>query len=207
MYCSEAARSVWRNTSPTCGGRPFGSMTAALDGHWRSRSCCFSMLAAISGYIGNPSRASRIAARSDLAEAHRAVALQRRDPGVGRRRHDDAQDAERDLAAVLAHEELGVERARPGAEPGDRHDLALLGVVDHDRRDAGEIDEVDLQDAERDPGRDAGIDRVAAGLQYLEPGGGGEVMPGGDGVRGDGDGRAMGVAHGGCSRDGLSRRA
>ncbi len=97
---------------------------------------------------------------------------------------------------MLAHEELGVERARPSAEPGDRDDLALLGVVDHDRRDAGEIDEVDLQDAERDPGRDAGIDRVAAGLQDLEPGGGGEVMPGGDGVRCDGDCRAMGVAHG-----------
>src|SRR4029079_6013438 len=103
------------------------------------------------------------------------------DPGVGRRRNDDTQDAERDLAAVLAHEKLGVERAWPGAEPGDRHGFALLGVVDHDRRDPGEIDEVDLQYAERDPGRDAGVDRVATGLQDLEPGSGGEGMPGGGG--------------------------
>ena len=37
----------------------------------------------------------------DLAEAHRAEALERGDPGIGRRRHHRAQDALRDLAAVV----------------------------------------------------------------------------------------------------------
>ena len=45
--------------------------------------------------------------RGHLAEAHGAPALQRLDPGVGRRRHDRAQQAARDLAAVPLHEIVG----------------------------------------------------------------------------------------------------
>ena len=40
-------------------------------------------------------------------------------------------------------------------------------------------------------GRTPGVDRVAAGLQNLEPGGRGEVMAGGDRVAGHGDRRAV----------------
>ena len=54
------------------------------------------------------------------------------------------------------------------------------------------IDEIALQHAERDAGGDPGIDRVAACLQDVESGGRGQVMPGRDGVAGDGDGRSMG---------------
>ena len=92
---------------------------------------------------------------------------------------------------MLAHEQLGVERLRPGPEPGDRHDLAAVGEIDHDRRDAGDIDEIALQHAERDAGGAAGIDRVAAGFEDRKPGGGGEIVAGGDGVAGHGDGRAV----------------
>ena len=101
---------------------------------------------------------------------------------------------------MLALEQLGVERLRPGPEPGDCHDLARLGMVDQDRRDAGAIDEVALHDAERDAGGDPGIDRIAASLQDVEPGRRGQIMPGGDGVARDGDRRPMrdlvGCGHG-----------
>ena len=62
MYCSEAPRSVWRKMSPAFGGLPPGRYTAAEDGQEACRSACFSRLAAISGYIGKPSLASRAAA-------------------------------------------------------------------------------------------------------------------------------------------------
>ena len=91
-----------------------------------------------------------------------------------------------------AHEQLGIERLRPGAEPGDRLDFALLGVINHDRRDAGKIDQIDLQDAERDAGGDPGIDRVAARLQDVETGRRGEVMASRDRMPGHRDRRAMG---------------
>jgi hypothetical protein len=41
--------------------------------------------------------------RRDLAKGHRAPALERGDPSVGRGGDDGAQHAFRDLAAVLAH--------------------------------------------------------------------------------------------------------
>ena len=128
----------------------------------------------------------------DLAKAHRAVAPQCGDPGIGRGRDDGAQHAERDLAAMLAHKKFGVERLWPSAEPGDGDDFALFGVIDHDRRDAGKIDQVDLQDAERDAGGDPGIDRVAARLQDVETGRRGEVMASRDRMPGHRDRRAMG---------------
>ena len=92
---------------------------------------------------------------------------------------------------MLAHKEFGVERLGPGAEPGDGDDLTLLGEVDHDRRHPGDIDQIALQHAERQAGRTPGVDRVAAGLQNVEPGGRGEVMAGGDRVAGHGDRRAV----------------
>ena len=129
--------------------------------------------------------------RRDLAKAHRAVAPERGDPGVGCGRNHGAHDPLGDLAAVLAHEQLGVERLGPGAEPGDRDHLAARGVIDHDRRHPGDIDQIALQDAERDPGRAAGVDRVAARFEDRKPGGGGEVVAGRDGVAGHRDGRAV----------------
>ena len=93
---------------------------------------------------------------------------------------------------MLAHEELGIERLRPRTEASDRHDLLFVGEIDHDRRDAGDIDQIALQDAERDPGGAARIDRVAARLQNVEPGGRREIMARRDGVLRHGDGRPMG---------------
>ncbi len=100
---------------------------------------------------------------------------------------------------MLALKELRIERLWPGAEAGDRHDLLFVGEVDHDRRDTGDIDEIALQDAERDPGGAARIDRVAARLQDVEAGGRRQIMARRDGVPGDGDGRPMGccLGHGG----------
>ena len=92
---------------------------------------------------------------------------------------------------MLAHEQLRVEGLWPGAEPSDRHDLLFVGEIDHDRRDTGHIDEIALQDAERDAGGAAGIDRVAAGLQNVEARGRREVMARRYRVPGHGDRRAM----------------
>ena len=93
---------------------------------------------------------------------------------------------------MLAHEQFGVERFRPSAEPFNSHDLAALGVVDHDRRDAGDVDQVALQNTKRDPGGAARVDRVAACFENREPrGGGGEIMAGGNGVAGHRDGRTV----------------
>ncbi len=128
----------------------------------------------------------------DLAKAHRAIAPERRDPGVGGGRHHGSQHALRDFAAVLALKELRVEGPWPGAETGDRHDLLFVGEVDHDRRDPGDIDEIALQDTERDPGSAARIDRVAAGLQNVEACGRRQIVARRYGVPGHSDGRPMG---------------
>jgi hypothetical protein len=56
----------------------------------------------------------------------------------------------------------------PASQAADRHRLTGLGHVDHDRRDAGEMHVLALQDAECDTAGDARIDRIATGLQDLE---------------------------------------
>ena len=104
--------------------------------------------------------------RRHIAEAHGAPALQRLDPGIGRRWHHRAQQAARDLAAVALHEIVGRHQLGPHAQAADRENLPALGVVEDDRRHAGDIDEVALQHAERDAGGDAGVDGVATRLQH-----------------------------------------
>ena len=90
-----------------------------------------------------------------LAEAHGAEALERRDPGIGRRRHHRAHDALRDFAAVVLHEVVGIERLRPGAETGNGDEAVLGGGIDDDRRDARDVHEFRLHDTERDSRRNA----------------------------------------------------
>ena len=77
-----------------------------------------------------------------LAEAHGAEALERRDPGIGRRRHHGAQDALRNLAAVVLLEVVALDRLRPGAETRDRDDAILGGGIDDDRRHAREVHDI-----------------------------------------------------------------
>ena len=103
--------------------------------------------------------------RSHGAEAHGAPPLQRLDPGVRRRRHDRAQEATRDLAAVPLHEIVGCHELGPSAQAAHREDLPALGVIKDDGRYALHTDEVALQHAERNAGRHAGIDGVATRLQ------------------------------------------
>ncbi len=69
--------------------------------------------------------------------------------------------------------------------------LPVLRRVDDLRRDAGEIHLVGLQHADRDAGRDAGVDRVAARLQHLEAGVRGEIVSGRNDVLGSHDGQAF----------------
>ncbi len=97
----------------------------------------------------------------------------------------------RDLAAVLALEQLGIERLWPGSEAGDRHHLLFVGEVDHDWCHTGDIDEIALQDTECDPGGTAGIDGVPTGLQDVETGRGGEIVARRDRMLRHGDGRPM----------------
>ena len=67
---------------------------------------------------------------------------------------------------------------RPDADTVDHVHFVAFGEMDHDRRDATEADELALQHIDRQAGRDAGIDRVAAGFQDLEAGERGVVMAG-----------------------------
>ena len=104
--------------------------------------------------------------RGHLAEAHRAPPLQRLDPSVGCRRHDRAQEAARDLAAVTLHEIVGRHELRPNAQPAHGEDLPAFSVIENDGRYTRHIDDVALQHAERDTGGHAGVDGVAARLQH-----------------------------------------
>jgi hypothetical protein len=95
-----------------------------------------------------------------------------------RRRDDSALDVGQDAAALVLAEPCGTRQLRPRAEAADRHRLAGSGQVDHDRRHAGEVNVLALQHAQRDTARHAGVDRVAAGLEDLEPDLRGEVVGG-----------------------------
>ncbi|MDT4824057.1 hypothetical protein FQZ97_573000 [compost metagenome] len=112
----------------------------------------------------------------DVAEAHRAEAFQGSNPGVGRRWNDGAQDAGRYRAAVLFQECFQPGRLGPIAQARDAGHAARAGLVDQDGRDAAEVHDVALHDAQRDPGRHARIDRVAAGLQDVHAGLRGQVV-------------------------------
>jgi hypothetical protein len=128
-----------------------------------------------------------------LAEAHGAEALERRDPGIGCRRHHGAQHVLRNLAAMVLLEVVARDRLRPGAEARDRDHAILGGGIDDDRRHAGEVHVFRLHDAERDAARYAGVDGVAACLQNPQAGFGGEILAGGDHMARSHDGRAVGL--------------
>ena len=98
----------------------------------------------------------------------------------------------RNLAGMMGLEVVARDRLRPGAETGNREDAIVGGGIDDDRRDAREVHVFGLHHAERDAARDAGVDRVAARLQNLKAGLGGQVLAGGDHVARPHDGRAMG---------------
>ena len=128
-----------------------------------------------------------------LAEAHGAETLERRDPGIGRRRHYGAQDALRDLAGMVRLEEVALDRLRPGAETGDREDAIVGGGIDDDRRHPREVHIFGLHHAQRDAPRDPRVDGVAARLQDPKAGLGCQVLAGGHHVARPHDGRAMGL--------------
>jgi hypothetical protein len=65
----------------------------------------------------------------------------------------------------MLHEIVGRHALWPRPQAADGEDLPAFGVVEDDRRDARDIDEVALQHAKRDAGRHARIDGVAASLQ------------------------------------------
>src|SRR5206468_3504090 len=80
-------------------------------------------------------------------------------------RDDGAPEARRNLGSVTPLEVLDRGDTRVGTDAGDLPRLAGTSDVDEDRRHPGDADHVGMDDAERDPGGDAGIDRVAAGAQ------------------------------------------
>ena len=116
--------------------------------------------------------------RRAIAEAHRSVILQRRDPGVGRGRNHGAQNAFRDPPNVPLLEKIRSHGARPSAQAAYRQHVALVGAIDHDRRHPGDVHQIALQNAQRDARRNAGIHGIAAGLKHGERGMRGAVMSG-----------------------------
>ena len=128
----------------------------------------------------------------DLAEAHCAIALQGRDPGVGGGRDDAAQGAMRDGPAVMFVKVCRRRRTRPRPETADGDDLLCFGEIDQDRRDAGEGDEFGFKNGGGDTCRRSGINRVAACLQHLQPGLGPHVVARRHHVAGSPEGRSGG---------------
>src|ERR1700722_18891424 len=59
-------------------------------------------------------------------------------------------------------EPRGGREFRPWTEAADRHGLAGVGDMDHDRRHAGEMHVFALQHAERDTAGNTRVDRIAA---------------------------------------------
>ena len=104
--------------------------------------------------------------RGDFGKRHRAEFRQRGNPGIGRGRHHGSQKPDGNASAVAVAKQLEARRLRPVSETGDAEHLAALGGIDQHRGHAGELDLVAVDHAERDPRRDAGIDRIAAGLQH-----------------------------------------
>ena len=114
--------------------------------------------------------------RRDLGKRHRPVAVQRGDPGVDRGRHDGGQDARRNVVAAPP-QLLEGGGLRPPSQAADRRHLAGPRHAQHDRRDPADVGQVELQDIDAQPCRDAGVDGVAAALQDLGPGHTREIVP------------------------------
>ncbi len=191
MNCSVFARSVCTNFSPGFGTRPFGRKIAVLE-------CPAAIFVLVRGDRGGQQRVDREplggetdGRGGDIGEAHRAMPAQRGDPGVGRGGDHGAQHAVGDFAAMLAHEQIGGQRLRPPAEAGDALDRSVR-EPDHDRRHAGDIDQVRLQHAQAHAGGHTGVDRVAARLQDGEARRRGQIMAGRNGMAGAVNTRTMG---------------
>ena len=117
-----------------------------------------------------------------LAEGHGSVAFERGDPGVRRGRRDGTQQAHRDVPVVLTLEEIGRHRGGPGAEAADGLHLPRLRAVEDDRRDAPDIDEIAVHDAQGDARGHTRVDGIAARLQDREARLGSQIVTGDDGV-------------------------
>ena len=107
--------------------------------------------------------------RSDVGEGHGAEPCQRRDPGVGRGRHDGAQNPDGNRPAITVAKQREARRLRPIPEARYTEDLIALGGIDQHRGHAGKLDLVAVHHAERNSGCDAGVDGIAAGLQHRHP--------------------------------------
>ncbi len=102
-----------------------------------------------------------------LLERNRAVAAQRFDMRRGRCRHDRAQQTfGHVLAIALGNQSIDVGRRGPVTEPGQTDDAVFFGEIDERRGDAREAHHVGLQHRECHRGSDAGVDRVAAAVEY-----------------------------------------
>ena len=129
--------------------------------------------------------------RDHLLEAHRAVLLQRREPGVGGGRHDGPEYAHRDFAAGVPAEVLDRGRARPAPQSADGHHRVGCREVDDDGRDAAEVGAGRAHDVQRDARGHARVDGVAALREDSEARRGGEMVPRGHHVGGAHDGRPV----------------
>ena len=117
-----------------------------------------------------------------LLEGHRAVAFERRDPGVRSRRHHRARQPRRYRAVEVLPEIGAARRRRPGSDAVDDDDLARLRQPDQDRRDAGDADHGCLDDARDQTRGHARVDGVAAPLEHVERGLRRQAMTGRDRV-------------------------
>ena len=84
------------------------------------------------------------------------------------------------LAVMLALKEIGGQRPGPGSKAAYGHNLAALGVIENDRCDAGDVDQISLDDAQDQARRHRCIEGIATRFEHLEAGMRAEIMPGGD---------------------------
>ena len=102
----------------------------------------------------------------DFGEGHRAPPLERRAPGIRRRRHDRTRQSRWNLAAVALAEVRRRRGARVRADAGDLPGLPGARDVHQDRRHARNAHHVAVDDTQSDTSGDAGVDRVAARPQH-----------------------------------------
>ncbi len=106
----------------------------------------------------------------DLTKAHGSVPLQRGNPGVGRARHDGAEDACRNVAGVLFLKQLQRSGLRPVTQTADRYHLTSVGQIQDDRGHPGHVHHIALHDTQGNTGGDPRINRIAAGFENVKAG-------------------------------------
>ena len=117
--------------------------------------------------------------RRHVGKRHRAVPLERRQPGINGRGQDAAVDPAPNTATLFALEEVDRGRLWPPAEPADGLDRATVGQIHHERCHAADVGQVRLRHVDTESRGDTGVHGVPARFEDAVSSGSGQIMAGG----------------------------